>query len=81
MGEQQLMMLRDPAWAIGGADLVWRQGVYYLHVTQSQEAPDLAPAPPAGGIVGVDLGILTLHGGSSPMGSQATLVATHYVRA
>jgi hypothetical protein len=30
LGERQLMMLRDPAWAIGGADLVWRRGVYYL---------------------------------------------------
>ena len=26
-------------------------------------------------------GYLTLHGGSSPMGSQATHVATHYVGA
>jgi IS605 OrfB family transposase len=60
LGNRQVVMLRDPAWEIGGANLVWRRGVYYLHVTQSQEAPDPAPAPPADGILGVDLGIINL---------------------
>src|SRR5215467_2068431 len=40
LGSRQHAMLVDPAWAIGGADLVWRRGVYYLHVTQSREAPE-----------------------------------------
>jgi putative transposase len=61
LGERQDTLLRDPAWEIGGADLVWRRGVYYLHVTQSREAPDPSPAPPpAGGVLGVDLGIVNL---------------------
>jgi IS605 OrfB family transposase len=59
-GERQREMLRDPDWAIGGADLVWRRGVFYLHVTQSQEAPDPSPASPAGATLGVDLGIVNL---------------------
>jgi IS605 OrfB family transposase len=60
LGERQHELLREAAWEIGGADLVWRRGVYYLHVTQSQEAPDPAPAPPAGGALGVDLGMVNL---------------------
>jgi transposase len=60
LGERQLVMLRDSAWEIGGADLVWRRGLYYLHVTQSQEAPDPSPAPSVGGALGVDLGIVNL---------------------
>ena len=51
-------MLVDPAWEVGGADLVWRAGVYYLHVTQSREAPD--EHEPDGGTLGVDLGITNL---------------------
>lgn len=38
-GQRQHEMLADPTWKIGGAELVWRDGVYYLHVTQSTEAP------------------------------------------
>jgi len=60
LGERQHELLRDPAWEIGGADLVWRQGVYYLHVTQSQEAPSPSSAPPPEGTLGVDLGIVNL---------------------
>jgi hypothetical protein len=26
LGERQVMMVRDPAWEIGGADLIWRRG-------------------------------------------------------
>src|SRR5262245_53240094 len=33
LGARQHCMLVDPEWKIGGADLVWRAGVYYLHVT------------------------------------------------
>jgi hypothetical protein len=54
LGARQHRMLIDPAWEVGGADLVRHDGVYYLHVTQSQEAPD--EAPPVGGALGVDLG-------------------------
>jgi hypothetical protein len=38
LGPRQHEMLVDPAWEIGGADLVWRAGIYYLHVTQSRAA-------------------------------------------
>jgi IS605 OrfB family transposase len=58
LGARQHGMLVDPAWEIGGADLVWRDGVYYLHVTQSCEAPP--EAEPDGGALGVDLGIVNL---------------------
>jgi IS605 OrfB family transposase len=51
-------MLVDPAWKIGGADLVWKRGSYALHVTQSQDAPAL-PADD-GTHLGVDLGIVNL---------------------
>jgi len=60
LGERQLTMLRDSAWVIGGADLVWRRGVYYLHISQSQDAPESPPTPPASGVLGVDLGIVNL---------------------
>jgi IS605 OrfB family transposase len=58
LGAQQHTMLVDPAWEVGGADLVWREGVYYLHITQNRE-----PSPgqePTGGTLGVDLGIVNL---------------------
>ncbi|HLV98411.1 MAG TPA: transposase [Ktedonobacterales bacterium] len=57
-GPRQHEMLVDPAWKIGGADLVWRRGVYYLHVTQSQDAPEI-PADD-GTHLGVDLSIVNL---------------------
>lgn len=53
-GLRQHEMLVDPAWKIGGAELVWRAGTYFLHVTQSAQAPDITPAEEA---IGVDLGI------------------------
>jgi IS605 OrfB family transposase len=58
LGPRQHAMLVDPAWEIGGADLVWRRGVYYLHVTQSREAP--TETEPGGGMLGVDLGMVNL---------------------
>ncbi len=57
-GPRQHAMLVDPAWKMGGADLVWKRGVYYLHVTQSQEAPALPEED--GQYLGVDLGIVNL---------------------
>jgi IS605 OrfB family transposase len=47
----------DRAWTIGGADLVWRDGTYYLHLTQSREAPATTNE---GGVLGVDVGIVNL---------------------
>jgi putative transposase len=58
LGERQHAMLVDPEWEIGGADLIWRAGAYYLHVTQSREAP--LAVEPEGGTLGVDLGIVNL---------------------
>jgi putative transposase len=58
LGAHQHAMLVDPIWDVGGADLIWRDGVYYLHITQSREAPD--EMTPDGGTLGVDLGITTL---------------------
>jgi IS605 OrfB family transposase len=57
LGARQHEMLVDPAWEIGGADLVWRRGVYSLHVTQSREAPDTTATDD---VLGVDLGIVNL---------------------
>jgi len=57
LGPRQHAMLTDPAWESGGADLVWRNHRYYLHVTQSREAPDTAETPD---VIGVDLGIVNV---------------------
>ena len=57
-GARHHEMLLDLAWEIGGADLVWQRGVYYLHVTQSREAPDEHVLD--GGLLGVDPGIVNL---------------------
>lgn len=53
-GQRQHEMLCDPDWKIGGAEVLWRGGTYFLHVTQSKEAPDVTEADEA---IGVDLGI------------------------
>ncbi len=57
-GPRQHEMLVDPAWTIGGAELVWRRGVYYLHVTQSSDAPTLPKGNPER--LGVDLGMVNI---------------------
>jgi hypothetical protein len=54
-GGRQHVMLVDPAWAIGGAELVWRRSVSFLHVTPSHAVP--AVVTPAGGTLGVNPGI------------------------
>jgi len=56
-GARQHAMLVDLAWTIGGAELVWRDGVYFLHITQNREAPATTDT---GGVLGVDLGIVNL---------------------
>src|SRR5262249_41835453 len=58
LGARQHDLLVDPEWDVGGADLVWRLGLYYLHITQSRPAPP--ETDPDGGILGLDLGIVNL---------------------
>ena len=57
LGEFQRRTLYDRSWKIGGADLIRRQNVWYLHVTQTKANPE--PDEPTG-ILGVDLGIVNL---------------------
>src|SRR5215469_4035473 len=52
LGKRQHDMLIDQTWKIGGADLVWRRGTYYLNVTQSKETP---PTRETSDTIGVDL--------------------------
>jgi IS605 OrfB family transposase len=56
-GSRQHEMLVDPDWTIGGAELVWREGVYFLHVTQSKDAPRKRETDD---VLGVDLGICNI---------------------
>src|SRR6266480_1678068 len=56
-GQRQREMLVDPDWKIGGAELVWCHGTYFLHLTQSKEAPDVTPAKET---IGVDLGLVNI---------------------
>jgi len=39
LGARQHERLVDPTWEIGGADLVWRRGVHYLHVNRPMASP------------------------------------------
>jgi putative transposase len=75
-GQRQHEMLADPDWAIGGAELVWRDGIYYLHVTQSKDAP---PKTEIDDVLGVDLGICTVATDSE--GEQFTGAAVREMRA
>ena len=56
-GARQRAMLLDEAWTIGGAELVQRRGVWYLHVVQHAPAP--SESEPTG-YLGVDLGIVNI---------------------
>ncbi|HEV2462013.1 MAG TPA: transposase [Ktedonobacterales bacterium] len=79
LGARQQAMLVDPAWEVGGADLVWRAGTYYLPVTQSRDAPP--EAEPNGGTLGVDLGIVNLatdSEGERFTGAQVQTVRARY---
>jgi hypothetical protein len=82
LGARQRAMLMDPAWEAGGADLVWRDGVYYLHVAQSREAPQ--EQEPEDGTLGVDLGIVNLATDSEGERFTGTVVRIvrnrHYLR-
>jgi hypothetical protein len=57
LGEFQRRHLYDTTWKIGGAELVQRDGQFYLHITQTK--PDPAPDEPIG-FLGIDLGIVNL---------------------
>lgn len=57
LGEYQRTHLYDTTWKIGGAELVQRDGQFYLHITQTKANP--APEEPTG-FLGVDLGIVNL---------------------
>lgn len=57
LGDFQRRHLYDTSWNIGGAELVQRDGQFYLHITQTKLNP--APDEPAG-FLGVDLGIVNL---------------------
>jgi putative transposase len=57
LGKRQHDMLVDPAWKIGGADLTWRRGTYYLNVTQSKDTP---PVIETSDTIGIDLGVVQL---------------------
>ena len=69
-------MLDDPDWEVGGADLVWRAGVYYLHVTQTRDVA--AEHESEGGTLGVDLGIVNLATDSE--GEHCTGAMVHSAR-
>jgi IS605 OrfB family transposase len=57
LGDFQRRYLYDTTWKIGGAELMRRDDVWYLCITQSKAAP--APDEPVG-YLGVDLGIVNL---------------------
>jgi putative transposase len=57
LGDYQRRHLYDTSWKIGGAELVQRDGQFFLHITQTKVDP--APDQPTG-FVGVDLGIVNL---------------------
>jgi putative transposase len=57
LGDFQRRYLYDTTWKIGGAELLRRDKVWYLYITQSKAAP--TPDEPIG-YLGVDLGIVNL---------------------
>jgi IS605 OrfB family transposase len=57
LGDFQRRYLYDTTWKIGGAELIRRDDMWYLCITQSKAAP--APDEPTG-YLGVDLGIVNL---------------------
>jgi len=57
LADRQHGMLIDPYWKIGGADLVWQRGTYYLHITQTKEAPEQRETSDT---LGIDLGMVNL---------------------
>jgi putative transposase len=79
LGARQHAMLVDPTWEVGGAALVWRAGTYYLHGTQSRDAPP--QREPSSGMLGVALGIVHLATDtSSNTATTLPLAQTHGAR-
>ena len=79
LGKRQHAMLIDPAWEHGGAELVWRRGIYYLNITQTCEAPPTEHTPAA---IGIDLGIANLatdSTGESFTGTQVRAKRSQFV--
>jgi len=79
LGKRQHDMLVDPAWEHGGAELVWRDGIYYLNITQSCQAPSLHETSDA---IGVDLGIASIatdSTGEQFTGKQVRAKRSHFV--
>jgi len=73
-GQRQRDMLLDTGWLIGGADLVQRRGLWYLHLTQHKPAP---PSNEPTGYIGIDLGvarIATTDDGTTYDGAQVKSV-------
>ncbi len=57
VGDYQRRHLYDTSWKIGGAELVQRDGQFFLHITQTRRNP--TPDEPTG-FLGVDLGMVNL---------------------
>lgn len=57
LGDFQRRTLYDRSWKIGGAELIRRENVWYLHITQTKADP---PPDEPTGFLGVDLGIVNL---------------------
>jgi putative transposase len=57
LGDFQRRTLYDATWKIGGAELVRRAGVWYLHITQTKA--NQSPDDPTD-VLGVDLGLVNL---------------------
>jgi putative transposase len=57
LGEFQRRTLYDRSWKIGGAELIRRENVWYLHITQTKADPERDEPT---GFLGVDLGIVNL---------------------
>ena len=78
LGKRQHDMLVDPTWEIGGADLMWRRGTYYLNLTQHKDAPQETDTSET---LGIDLGVVNLatdSEGESFTGTQVHRVRMHY---
>jgi len=74
LGEFQRRYLYDTSWKIGGAELIRRDDVWYLCITQSKAAPNLDEPT---GYLGVDLGIVNLAAdsdGETYSGQQVQMV-------
>ncbi|MDQ2998072.1 MAG: hypothetical protein M3R61_13595, partial [Chloroflexota bacterium] len=57
LGDFQRRTLYDRSWKIGGAELIRRDQVWYLHITQTKADPERDEPT---GFLGVDLGIVNI---------------------